>query len=159
MKKTFHLVFIVIAILLTSIGCKKGDTGPTGATGNANVQTYTFSVTNSSWVADSAGLQWSTDYTLPSSVNVSGAVLLYVQDSTSWAALPHVDYGVTVEFKYDPSTEIIEVQAADAKAAIMIDNPGPMTFRVVAIPPAMLEAKSTVNLKNYDAVKQTFNLN
>ena len=161
MKKSILLVFIAFALILTSNGCKKGDTGPagpTGATGNANVQTFNFSVTNASWNADTAGLQWSADYSLPTSANVSGAVLLYVQDGTSWAALPHVDYGVTLEYKFDPTAKSIEVQAADSKATIMIGNPGPMTFKVVTIPPPMRKANPNVNLKNYEDVRVAFSI-
>lgn len=161
MKIRILLVCMVIAGILTSIGCKKGDTGPAGpagAAGNANVQTYTYSVTSAQWVADAANLQWSVDYTLPAAAVLTGAVLLFIQDGSNWAALPHVDYGVTFEFGYDPTTKIIEVQSADAKAIKMIPNPGDMTFMVVTIPQLLMKTMSSVNLKNWPEVKKAFNL-
>lgn len=164
MKKSILIAFTVISVMLSVTGCKKGDTGPTGpagaagAAGNANVQIFTFSVTANQWVADTVNKQWSSDYTLPSTAIVTGAVLLYAQDGSNWAALPHVDYGVTFEFGYDPTTKIIEVQAADATAATMTPNPGPMTFRVVTIPQAMSKSKLNINWKDYSAVQRVFNL-
>jgi len=160
MKKSI-LAFAIIALILTFNACKKGDTGamgPAGADGNANVKSYTFSLLSTDWVADSANLQWSADHTLPSTIDLSGAVLLYVQDGSNWAALPHVDYGVTFEFGFDPATKIIEIQAADATATTMTANPGPLTFKVVTIPSAAKRANPNINWKNYTEVKNTFNL-
>ncbi|MBI3502320.1 MAG: hypothetical protein HY063_11050 [Bacteroidetes bacterium] len=163
MKTKIFLSISAIALMFI-FSCKKGDTGPAGATGtagaagNANVQTYTFSVTSASWAADTVDQEWSSDYTLPSAANVSGAVLCYAQDGSNWSALPHVDYGVAFSFSYDPSTKIIEVVAADAKAASMVPNPGAMTFRVVTIPTAKVKANPTLNWKSYEEVKTKFNL-
>src|SRR5258706_1315309 len=162
MKTKFLLSTMIITIAFAS--CKKGDTGPagpngaTGATGNANVQSLTFNIDSTQWVADSAGLQWGATYTLPAATNLSGGVFLYVQDDNNWAALPHVDYGITLEFNYDPATKIVEVQSADARASVMIPNPPSMTFKVVIIPPAIARQNPNVNMGNYREVKAAFNL-
>lgn len=163
--KNLKLTFLTLAFATFLVSCSKdGATGPagangaTGATGNANVEIFTFNVDNSSWIADSANLQWSTDYTLPSSANVSGGVFLYIKDGGNWAALPHVDYGQTFEFGYDPTTRIVEVQSADATAMTMIPNPGPDTFRVVCIPPAGRIANPNLDYKNYNEIQSTFHL-
>jgi hypothetical protein len=142
-------------------GCKKGDTGPagpTGPSGNTNVKAYNFSFTSTYWVADSANLQWGATYTLPSSADLSGAVLLYVKDDNNWAALPHVDYGITFEFGFDPAAKTIEIQAADATVLIMIANLGSMSFKVVTVPLATKRVNPNLNWENYKAVKSTFNL-
>jgi hypothetical protein len=131
MKKRILLAFTTIVVIFTLIECQKGDIGPSG---NANVKSYTYSVTSSQWTSDPAAKEWSTDYTLPALADVSGGVFLYSQDSISWSALPHVDYGVAFSFKFDPTKKTIEVVASDAKAATLVPNPGPMTFKVVTIP-------------------------
>ncbi len=166
MKKTILLVFTAAAIILTSNGCKKDDDSnlqPSGnyvTTGSNNntVQSFTFDITSAMWSADSANLQWGAPYQLPTSLDMGGAVLLYAQDGSNWAALPHVDYGITYEFGYDPSAKIIEVQAADSRASVMIGNPGDMTFKVVCIPTRMCHNHPNVNFKNYYEVVKTFNL-
>ncbi len=153
---------MIITIAFAS--CKKGDTGPagptgaTGTTGNANVWSSTFNIDSTQWVADSAGLQWGATYQLPAAASVSGGVFLYVQDDNNWAALPHVDYGITLEFNYDPATKIVEVQSADSHASVMIPNPPSMTFKVVTIPPAIARQNPNINMGNYREVKAAFNL-
>ena len=139
-------------------GCSKDDTGPAGPAGNANVKTYTYSVTNGDWIPDSVNRKWSADNMFPSSVDFTGAVLLYVQDGSNWAALPRVDNSVSFEYGFDLSTKIMEVQASDAKAAVMISNPGPMTFKMVTIPVVARQANPNIDLKNYNAVKAAFRL-
>ena len=131
MKKNILLAFTIIVVIFTLIECQKGDMG---LAGNANVKSYTFSVISSQWSSDPASKEWSTDYTLPSTADVSGGVFLYAQDSVSWSALPHVDYGVAYSFTYDPTKKTIEVVASDAMAAYLVPNPGAMTFKVVTIP-------------------------
>ena len=162
MKKTIFLTFAAVAVILTSNGCKKDDDTKLNyvatGTNNNTVQTSTFTITAAQWVADSAGLQWGYLYTIPSGSNISGAVLLYLQDGTNWAALPHVDYGWTYEFEYDPTAKIMNVQIADAKASTLIPNPGDKTFRMVTIPPGARKAHPNVNWKNYEEVKKAFNL-
>lgn len=160
MKIKILTVFTVIAGMLAFTGCKKGDTGPAGPPGNANVQAYTFNVYASDWTANNVNKEWYVDLTLPAGADVSGAVLVYLQyDSYSyWAALPHVDFGITFEYGFDPSTYVVEVQSQDAAYTSMIPNPGPVNFRVVTIPQAMSKSGSPVNWKNYAEVKKTFQL-
>jgi hypothetical protein len=132
MKKNILLLFTIIAAILTFNECKKGDMGPAG---NANVKSYTFDIKITDWTSDPTTNEWSADYTLPTA-DLSGGVFLYAQDSVSWSALPHVDYGVAFSFGYDPTKKTIEIVAADAMAASLVPNPGPMTFKVVTIPEA-----------------------
>ena len=159
MKTKFLLSAMMITIAFAS--CKKGDigpAGPTGATGNASVQTFTFTIDSTQWDGDTVNLQWGATYTLPASTNVNGGVFLYVQDDNNWAALPHVDYGITTEFAFDPTTKIVEVQEAAATGAFMIPNPSSMTFKAVTIPPAIARQNPNIDMGNYIQVRNTFNL-
>ncbi len=154
-------------MIITSNGCKKDDDDSglqsagnyvTKGTNVNTVQNYTFNIDSIQWEKDTANKQWSAVYTLPASANVSGAVVLYVQDDSNWAALPHVDYGITTEFGFNPVTKVVEVQAADAKAAILIPNPGAMSFKLITIPPALKKANPDLNFTNYKDVEKVFNL-
>src|ERR1017187_5110284 len=130
--KNLKLTFLFFALTTLLFSCSKdgatgpaganGATGATGATGNANVQIFTFNVDSSQWIADSANLQWGGLDTLPSTATVTGGVYLYLQDGSFWAALPHVEYGMTTEFEFDPTTKILNIQTADARGQAMISN-------------------------------------
>jgi hypothetical protein len=166
--KNFKFTFLIVALATLLFSCAKdgatgpagtnGATGATGATGNANVEIFTFNIDSAQWLPDSANLQWGVLDTLPASANVTGGVYLYVQDVTFWAALPHVDYGMTTEFEFDPSTKILNIQSADARAQVMIANPGAKTFRAICIPPAGRMANPNLNYKNYDEVVKAFGI-
>ena len=158
MKKTIFLGFIITAIAFLLVGCSKDDAGPAGPAGNANVKTYTYSVTNADWIPDSVNHKWTADHTFASSVDFSGAVLLYVQDGSNWAALPRVNFGISFEYGFDLSTKIMEVQAADVMSMTLVANPGSMNFKVVTIPIVSRLANPNLDLKNYKAVKAAFNI-
>ena len=167
MKKIFLIVFAVAMAIVTFDKCKKDTTTsyqPSGnyaiaGANNNTVQSYSFNIPTAHWIADSVNLLWKSINQLPASLDLGGAVLLYSQDSSNWAALPHVDYGWTYEFGYDPTSRIMQVQVADSRGIPpLIPNPGNMNFKVVCIPTRMCQSHPDINNKNYRQMASTYSL-
>lgn len=159
--KTNNLLSGIIAVTaLAFSGCAKdGATGPagaTGATGNANVQNFSFATTTASWTLSSG--TWFYNYSLPSTTNMSGAVFMYLQSGTVFTQLSFTQNDKEYYFAYDTNAPHVGVYVTSASGASSIPNPGALNFKVVVIPPASIKANPTVNWKNYDEVKKTFNL-
>jgi hypothetical protein len=81
MKKYFLLVFSVTTILLIAASCKKGDTGPQGPKGNANVM-YSAWFTPATYKKDTVFGIWGFNYSQPvaaitQSILDSGTVLTF----------------------------------------------------------------------------------
>src|ERR1035437_8272191 len=90
MKKTLAAGIVAGALLFA--GCSKdGATGPagaTGATGNANVQTYNLTQAPNQWTSDGYG-GWKAVFTATGFNPTAGAVEVFLSsDNTNWYALP-----------------------------------------------------------------------
>ncbi|MDR6785265.1 hypothetical protein ABIE26_003964 [Pedobacter africanus] len=97
------LVLVIAALAIQLPSCKKGDSGTPGengadgADGNANVQTYTYSLTNAVWTTvgtvTSGYLQLdiAAPQTLTADVLTNNVVMVYVKstDYADWAVLPY----------------------------------------------------------------------
>lgn len=150
----------MIASVLTTFSCKKGDPGPqglpgtNGKDGNANVQSFSF--TTSAWIL--VGSYWYYDYNLPSGTNMNGGVFMYLQSGTTYAALPLTVNDEEYLYSYDTSAGQVEADVQSASGSTAISNPGFLGFKIVIIPPAQRLANPNVNYKNYEEVKAAFNL-
>ena len=163
MKKTIVLVFIVIAVMLTSNGCKKpkdgatGPQGPAGTNGNANVIGSTLYTDSGSWRPISTW-GFSTEFTLGAitqAVVDKGVVMVYEELGTGWMALPYTYGIVSRSFSFDVGTIKIRIINTDLSNAT---NPGAIGYRFVVITSSNRIAHPNVNYKNYEEVKKTFNL-
>lgn len=165
---------LAIAVGLTITSCKKGDTGPQGpagpqgpqgATGNNGVSgiinttltapANTWSWDNTSKTRDALFINVTA---LSQSIINSGAIMLYEDfGSGTWVALPqtfvvsaNLTYHTT--FFYSLNTVGISRFLSDES------DPGQSAgvFRLVVIPQGMV--KPNVNIKDYNAVKDAYNL-
>lgn len=151
----------------------QGPAGPQGATGaaGASAQTVNITVAVSDWRASGvgtpgallqSGLKPAANIT--QSILTSGVVLVYLQASASpatWQQLPITFYGSNVFQVIDAQYQLgfVQVFINQSNTLAPVTPAGTSTFRVVAIPgttTAMLA--KTVDIRNYQAVKQAFHL-
>ena len=90
MKKLFY-VFIASAIVMSS--CKKGDVGPAGNDGNANVKSYTLTVKPVDWMlVFGKNVAYVSLPAITDSVLNHGAVDVYFKSGSAWCGLPILGY-------------------------------------------------------------------
>jgi len=169
----------LLAITLTTTGCKKGQdgapgadgiagtNGTDGADGNANVTAYTFTIPSSSaWAYASPA--WSTNLSLPvltsANINTASVQVYFGTVADTWTAIPATFYGSTNNYLMGFITTIGNVKITWINNGVGAGS-DPNTyfsttskFKVVVIPPGMITANPDLNLKNYEAVKTRFNL-
>ena len=161
MKKLLTIVAIGLTVLGTS--CQKGDKGETGATGNANVNTLSFSIPAAGWSTNPT-YSWEIDAVYhANSFNFNGAVLCYAStDNNIWNLLPTTSLGNSpyyeLLFTYDQSTSNFALQWSNITPnSVVAPTPPAITyFKIVGVPPAM--AKYKVNTKDIYEVDHTYNL-
>lgn len=163
MKKSFRksatvIAGLVIAIGLTFTSCKKaekGDTGPAGANGNANVVGSNI-ITVSSWAAFSN--VWEANISLSGiTANVvdKGIVSVFIQYGPDWWALPDLNGKNSTQYGFGVGFVKLLNSNSDGSTP---GNPGTQTFRVVIVSPSNRLANPNVNWKNYAEVKKVLNL-
>lgn len=155
----------VSLLLITSLNsCKgsKGDPGPTGAQGNANVASGTITVAGgtSNWSFQGAPTYESyvdlTDNSITSSIISTGAVLVYESSDggTTWTALPYTNYSTTGESyttSYTYTTGAVTIW--DANSLDTYDPPlNSLTFKIVAVASNVRKKNPNVNWNNYNDV-------
>lgn len=94
MKKLFYFL-LMIAITVTACKKEKGDVGPMGKNGNANVKSYLITVKPGDWSALLFGScnAYPKLAAITDSVFNYGTVLLYYKNGeTNWANLPLLGY-------------------------------------------------------------------
>lgn len=164
MKLLFKIfVFSFIGILAITSCKKKTVTGPTGATGaqgatgNANVISRTFTITT--WTP--SGYTYASDYLylpeLDSAVFVSGSVMTYMMNSSSFYPLPLTDGTFMFEAEYGLNYAQLFIFNMDHSP--FSSSPSPVIVRIVIIPPAVKKLHPTINYKDYNEVKQALQLN
>lgn len=185
MKKTFRTITkvitgLVIAIGLTFTSCKKaekGDTGPAGANGNANVYNYKFNVNLSSFIGPLTNGEWSSPNALTfmgsTVIDEKDAVLLYLFDHTTgttdyYNQMPFLDYFNTgtafnshsFEVGSTGSVNIISLKIRNSTGGIPYTSmtTGALSYKMVVIKAHARMANPNVNYKDYNAVKKAFNL-
>lgn len=149
MKNTIKILLVAAIAFASCSKPKDGATGPAGPTGNANVQTNTFTITSGLWTLSSTF--WYANYT--TTINDKAAVMAYWQTAPSeFVALPVTVNDLEVYFKTTPNYVSICVRSASGTNTVA--NPGDLTVKIVIIPPAL--KKQNVNYANYSEVKQVY---
>jgi hypothetical protein len=171
MKNILATICIVISLGLVIAGCK-GDTGPAGPQGNANVKVRTYSVSSSQWVNSTSTTPYEyyvdlTDQDITQSIINNGAVLVYIENSSGgWYPLPSIGYaqsngGADLEYKLSPvyslSTVTVLYYIVSNPNYWIPANPGAQTFKVIVIA-GSLQSSANINWNNYEEVKKAFNL-
>ena|ERR1017187_2335613 len=136
--KKIKTLFLIAAIAVLFNSCAKdGATGPAGAQGapgNANVNTYTFTTTTSSWFQDTNG-GW---YCIcqNTSMNLNGGVEVYALDNTNsdWVALPSSGSNLSLTFELQINGDAVWIYLDDINGTTTLNNPGVLNFKVITIP-------------------------
>ena len=152
---------LVCGLLFTN--CKKeGPQGPAGKDGtNGNANVVSSSITSSSWVYSSPS--WSINFTygaITQDIIDRGAVLVYMKVGSAYNQIPITFYPANNYSRtYDISTYVggVTIYCTDSDLT-QPTNPGTLTFKVVVIAASQLIKNPNVDLKNYTAVKQAFNI-
>ncbi|WP_207513281.1 hypothetical protein [Longitalea luteola] len=164
MKHVFSVLSVTcvafLTILISSTGCKKGDTGPKGETGNANVQYSPWLDVSFEAVRNTAGdtLYYETVVPAPKitdSVLAYGDVRIYVNNGT--AAQPEIiplPIG-TILIPFISKGEIY-MQGGDFSTFTQ-GGQKYSQFRYVIIA-GSTPARRDVNLNDYNAVKAFYNI-
>jgi hypothetical protein len=147
---TLNLV-VLVSICVTIISCKKGDVGPAGANGVANIQAGTITTNNSAWSFDNTDNSYNAilNYSaITQSVVENGTVQVFIGDGlgTEWAALPFSYSDLQYNYSYKLGQVLVSLTLSTGSVP---SNPGGQQFKVVVIPPA---AKS-INPSNIDSKK------
>lgn len=152
---------MAISFALFFTECKKDDDthlqtkGNYVTTGTNNNTVQTFSFTVSAWTL--SGSYWYYDYFFPSVTNMNGGVFVYWQSGTTYIGLPITIIDQEFYYKYDTGGWV-EVDVRSASGNTSIPSPSLYNFKIVVIPPAARVANPNVNYKNYEEVKNAFNL-
>jgi len=159
MKKLTTIIVMMLALAVTSC-TKKGDTGPQGPQGNANVKGGTATV-NFTWNASTSyGTADMTDDDITQSIVDNGAVLVFMSNgSGGWIALPYTDYsttGVSISYYFVYSLNTVRIYYSQSDLANTY-LPASKTFKVVAVAPAQKQAHANTDWKNYDEVMTLVN--
>jgi len=163
MKKTILLVFTVIAVMLTTNGCKKGDTGPqgpagtNGTNGSANVHSQTFFFPN--WIDGGSQIEYYcilADADITQSIIDYGIVQVYIANAGMWTALPYSWNNYTTIFSNYLGNVKVEISHSDFSP--MTSQPGTSLFKVVCVSGTSRRLNPNLNWNNYDEVKKAFNL-
>ena len=148
------LALLMLTLVLNSC-TKKGDTGPQGPQGNANVHGGSATV-NFTWDAGNGyGIADMTDDDITQNIVDYGAVAVFRSNgSGGWISLPYTDYTTTglsfsYYFVYTLNAVRIYYSQADLGNSAM---PTSATFKVVAIAASQKQANPNTNWNNYDEV-------
>jgi len=153
----FTAMFVVAGFSSCKKG-DKGDTGPQGAQGNANVQTYSFTVASSSWTL--IGNEYDATITVPAltqNVLDKGLVSVFTSaDATHWSGLPLSFQGREINFVLSLSTVSLVYTLDNGSSPS--SPPNNNQFKVIIVPGSSRLANPNVNWNDYKEVKAALNL-
>ncbi|MGA2624940.1 MAG: hypothetical protein ABSF91_13860 [Bacteroidota bacterium] len=176
MKKVLLMACILISFAVIILGCKaeKGDSGPTGPQGNANVKSKTVAVTSSNWVYSTSPNEFAvniTDGDITQDIVDHGMVLVYMSNgSGAWIPLPIIGYttgtsgGNTYDLEYKLSP-VYGLSGVTIWYYVVTDpfvwipaNPGSQTFKIITVASLAKASVAQVDLNNYEKVKNALHL-
>lgn len=160
--KNVKLMFLGLAIATLGMSsCKKKEVvGPAGPAGNANVKSSTFVTTNTDWVGDQVS-GYTATFNAPiitSAIASTGAVMCYLVDGSTSYALPYsyLNGSYTRHMSFEYETSVLRVKVIDDDG--LTSNLGGYSIKVVAISSTGLIANPGLDLTDYEAVKEAFDL-
>lgn len=173
MKRISILSFVLSMLLLTATSCQgpRGEAGPQGPAGNANVQSSTVVTEASDWVWDANACNWYLDLewdAIDYDIVDYGVVLVYMEnpgESYAWHQLPltlypNDQYSTTLETVYYDYALTIYWTNSDL---LKHQNPCDfyntnLEFKVVLIDATVYSEYQNEDLSNYENVKKLFNI-
>lgn len=160
--------FLILALALMPLvftNCKgdKGDTGTPGTNGNANVKSQLVTITSFDQTISGGVYNFSGSAQIDISQDDlnSAAVMVYENSNNQWMAMPYSRSVLTTNFEenyiecgYVYQTQYLNVNyrsKTDLSDLLIY-----MQYKVVIIPAGALKP---VDLNNYEAVREAYNLN
>ena len=174
--KTLFRSLTALFICVSVFSCKgpKGDQGPAGLDGNANVYSAVVETRSDNWKWDSDALNWYVDFDWVDGITPdivdNGAVLVYMENPNpsyySWHQLPLTlyvsdNYSSTIETTYYDGGLSLFWTNSDLNQHFNPCNElstDALSFKVVAIGGYAFSNNSGCDFSDYEAVKKTFNL-
>lgn len=164
--KKLQPIGIAILLLIVSTtfnACQKpekGETGPAGANGNANVQSSVYYVSSYS---TSGNILYTNIFVsdLTQDIVDNGAVLVYMETSSgAYSQLPiTLAASSTVDLLIEPIHSAYNVQVQFSFSNNLLPgNPGLTKFKIVTIQGREMLEDTTINWKNYEEVKARLKL-
>lgn len=159
MKKlaVFGMAFLAVLMM---VSCQ----GPKGDPGNANVTSYTITVSPNDWYWDNTSWRFDVRYeAITSDITDRGAVLVYMDDGETWRQIPMTFYYSQNGNLYSSS---LEVSTYDNGLSIFWTEsdfyeeyrPQQHRFKIVVIAASYYNARPDVDYGNYETVKATFQI-
>ena len=156
MKTKLFFSLMIIAVVFSACKGEKGDIGPQGNSGSANVSAFIVTINPGQWASSTAGY-WGVSWTAPEITNANADVVQVYMQGTSggdWWGLPTTNFfaaGDAIDFSYTTGS-----------VSILYTNttfpPQTVAFKTVVIPPAIARDHPEVDYNNYRDVKAIFNL-
>jgi hypothetical protein len=153
MKKLSVKLMILAALVMGS--CTKGDPGPQGPKGNANVVTLN-QVTLQNYSYNSSNRTWSTSISSASitqDIIDNGVVMVYEKFGSGWCAWNYTIAPTAYTCAFSPGKVELVIQNTDFSVP---DNPNGMVVKVVIIPAS--EVSQKVNYNDFQTVKKQYQL-
>lgn len=166
MKKISGYLCAVLLSVLFFSSCKKGDAGPAGPMGNADVKMFTFTEKTFAGVVNYEMLGLTQGFV------DSSIVLVYytpsVEATTSWYPCPGIGSGGSYETRYLLYKSSISPEKWTVSLRVMkTDGSGPYTTpitfnraKIIFAPASSIQAGrgTPLDLNDYNAVKNYYNL-
>lgn len=165
MKKTLQLFSLVtLIVMLTFVsGCKKNNNN-NSSNNNVKVLSSSFTITSWSWSSPNYYSNLSVPELTSDNINTA-AVMVYFSTGSNWIAIPFTQYNSPYNYYMGFNTGVGKVQVTWTYDSSLSSGDNPNTYysatvkcKVVVIPPAKISANPDLNLKDYKAVKERFNL-
>jgi hypothetical protein len=174
MKRFFqiqNILFLGFITILINSCQKQGPAGPEGPkgtdgqNGSNHVSSKTFTMTSWSFTAP----YYYRNLGIPelTSNNIDSALVMvyFATIGSNWLALPYTQYNSPYDYFMGFVSYNGNVQVTWFYDSSLSSGSDPNAYygttircKVVVVPPAMKKKYGYVNMKNYDQVKQTFNL-
>ena len=160
MKKLTVICMAFLAVLMMA-SCQ----GPKGDPGNANVTSYTLTVSPNDWYWDNTSWRFDIRYeAITSDISERGAVLVYMEDRGTWRQIPMTFYYSNANGNLFSSS--LEVSSYENGVSIFwTENdfydqyrPEQHRFKIVVIAASYYQARPDVDYSNYETVKSTFQI-
>jgi hypothetical protein len=155
--RNFKFLLMAALFVVAISSCKKAVIEHEENYPHAQVQTQTSVVTN--WIGSGSGYEAVVSVPfITADVNNSGLVMCYVQEGSTWIALPiTLSAGSWIEhFVFFTEVGLVTFLVYDDDGAT--PAPGSRTVKIVAVSNTGLIQNPNVDYLNYEEVKSTFTL-
>lgn len=164
MKKI--ITILVFTALVFFAGCtKKGETGPAGKEGSANISATVFSISSWAWTSPNYYKNLSVPEITTDNLSSAAIMVYFSKGNSTWTALPFTQYNSPSNYFMGFNTSVGNVQVTWIYDSSLSSGDNPNIYygvniqcKVVVIPKAARDAHPDVNLNNYNEVKEVFKI-